>query len=498
MVPGALAAAALAVHLCCGDRYGFFRDELYFVACGKRLAWGYVDQPPLVAVVARFAWWLSGEGRSVIAFRLPAMLAHAGTILLAAGLARWLGGGPLAMGLAAAAVLASGVELAQGHLLTMNVFEILLWSGVALAALQAACGWPGRWPIAGALLGLALLDKYSAGFLALALLAGVALTGARRQLASSWFLGGVAVAALLALPSALWQWRHGLPFLELLRNGRLYKNASLTAGQLLGGLTLEEGLVGMALALAGLVHLLRRDGPEGRFLGAALGLVGAALVALDGKPYYFAPIFPPLFAAGAVAAERWLPAAGPWRWAPAALALIMILPALPMVIPILPPAAAAAWIERLNVAPTRLERMEYGALPQHLADQLGWEERVAAVAAAWNALPVEERVRAVIYTTNYGRAAAIDLFGRRLGLPSPVSGHNQYFLWGLPPGEHDVVLAVGGRAEDHARGFERVELVGRTPLIRYGMPYESEIPIYLLRGPRSPLAAQFALVKSYH
>jgi len=497
--PAAIAAAGLAVHVCCGGRYGFFRDELYFVVCGERLAWGYVDQPPLVAAVARFAWWLSGDGRSVLAFRLPAVLAHAGTILLAAGMARRLGGGTLAMALAAAAALAAAVEMAQGHLLTMNVLEILLWSGVALCALQAADGRRRLWLLAGALLGLALLAKYSAGFLALGLLAGIVATRARRELASPWLWAGVGLAALLALPSALWQWRHGLPFLELLRNGQIYKNAPLGPGQLLGGLVLEEGALGVALSLVGFAHLLaRREGEKARFLGVALGLVAVALAALGGKPYYFAPVFPALFAAGAVAVEQWLPPASPWRWAPLGLVLLLGVPALPVAIPLLPPAATAAWSARLGVEPPHLERMKYGALPQHLADQFGWEERVAAVAAAWEALPAADRARAVIVTTNYGRAAAIDLLGRRLGLPRPISGHNQYYLWGVPPGVHDVALAVGGDAEGYARAFETVTPVGRTPEIPWGMPYESGIPLYLLRGPRASPAALLERMRSYH
>jgi hypothetical protein len=499
LAPAVLAASAILLHVACGGRYGFFRDELYFVACGKRLAWGYVDQPPLVAAVARLGWWLSGEGRSVLAFRLPAMLAHAATVLVAAALARQLGGGAPSMALASAAVAVSAVNLAQGQLLTMNVFEILLWSGIALAALQAVGGRPRRWLVAGALLGLALLTKYSAAFLALALLAGLAATGARRELTSRWLWAGVGIAALLALPAALWQWRNGLPFLELIRNGQLYKNAPLSAGQLLGGIVLEEGLLGFPLAVLGLGALLLRadDGPSRvRFLGVALGLVAAALVALGGKPYYFAPLFPPLFAAGARELERRLPSPA-WQWAVVASILLLGLPAVPMAIPLLAPEVLLAWQERLGVAPPRLEHTHTAPISQHFADQFGWEERVAAVAAAWAQLPETDRARAVIFTTNYGRAAAIELLGQPLGLPQPICGHNNYYLWGLPPGLHDVVLAVGGRAEDHARSFAEVVLVGRTPLIPFGIPGESNIPIYLLRRPIRPLAESFQGAKRF-
>ena len=500
LAPAFLAAAVILLHLACGDRFGYFRDELYFVACGKRLAWGYVDQPPLIAAVARLAWWLSGDGGSVLVFRLPAMLAHAGTVLVAAALARQFGGGAPAMALASAAVGVSAVNLAQGHLLTMNVFEVLLWSGTALAALQAASGRPRRWLIAGALLGLALLTQSSASFLALALLVGLATTGSRRELSSRWFWAGVGVAALLAFPAVLWQWRAGLPFLELIRNGQLHKNAPLSAGQLLGGIVLEEGLLGFPMAVLGLGALLfrRNDGPSRvRFLGVALGLVAAALVALGGKPYYFAPLFPPLFAAGARELERRLPASPSWQWAISALVLLLGAPAAPMAIPLRAPEVLVAWQERLGVAPPRLEHSHTAPISQHFADQFGWEERVAAVAVAWAGLPEAERARAIIFTTNYGRAAAIELLGGRLGLPQPVSGHNNYYLWGLPPGLRDVVLAVGGRAEDHARSFAEVVIVGRTPEIRFGIPEESNIPIYLLRRPTRPLAEAFQGAKMF-
>jgi hypothetical protein len=168
-----------------------------------------------------------------------------------------------------------------------------------------------------------------------------------------------------------------------------------------------------------------------------------------------------------------------------------------MAIPLLAPEALVAWQERLGVAPPRLEHSHTAPISQHLADQFGWEERVAAVAAAWAQLPEPDRARAVIFTTNYGRAAAIELLGRPLGLPRPISGHNNYYLWGLPPGLHDVVLAVGGRAEDHARSFAEVVTVGRTPRIPYGIPDESSIPIYVLRRPTRPLAESFQGAKRF-
>lgn len=219
----------------------------------------------------------------------------------------------------------------------------------------------------------------------------------------------------------------------------------------------------------------------------------AAFALSGGKPYYLGPAFPPLFAAGAVWVERRI-ARPALRGAALALSAAAVLPTVPIAVPLLPPGETLAWMARLGIAPVRTERNFTQPLPQHLADQVGWPERVAAVEAVTRALSPADRAAAVVYTTNYGRAAALELLGR--GLPPVICGHNQYFLWGVP-GDPSVVVALGGRPEDYAADFAEVTLAGATPVIPMGMDYESEIPIYVLRGPRRPVGELFLHARRY-
>ena len=496
MIPGALALGVVGLHLACGEHYGFFRDELYFVACGKHLAWGYVDQPPMIAAVARVGWWLSGEGTSVLRFRLLAALSNAATVLLGAGIARRLGGGRFGCALAALLVAVAPIQLAQGHLLTMNTLELSLWAAIAWTALVAAEGAPRVWVLVGGLLGLALLTKYTAVFLAFALMGGLLLTRGRQHLRSPWLWVGVGVAGVLALPSALWQLQHWLPFLELLRNGRAYKNASIPLPQLLFELVGESGAMGLLLALGGLGWvLLARGAVRVRFVGVTAGLLLVGLSALHAKPYYFAPVMTPLFAAGAVAAEKILRGLR-GRGLAVGLIVLTTVPELPLLLPVLPLPAMLRWQAALGVSPTHLEKSVYSDVPQHFADQLGWRERVRAVAAVASALPAEDRARAVIFTTNYGRAAALELLSKGFDLPPVTCGHNQYFLWGVP-GTPQVVIALGGAVADYRRDFAEVTLAGRTPVNPFSMPYESDTPIYVLRFPRAPVATLFLASKHF-
>lgn len=482
-----IAAATLVVHVATSGRCGWFRDELYFIACGHHLAWGYVDQPPLIALIARaFA-----VGHNLYWFRLPAALAHAGLVVLTAVAARRLGGGAFAEVLAALATAVAPILLLFGHLQTMNAYEPLAWLGAALVVLAVADGADPRWwVLGGAILGVGVLDKHSVAFFAVALVVGVAATPARRALASRWLVAALALAVLIVLPHVAWQLGHGWPMLELLRHGHEYKNEPVSPAQfVVAQLLLLHPLAAPVWAL-GLWQLVRV--PRLRPLGIAALFVAVLIVALHGKIYYPAPLYPLLFAAGGVALE---PAP---RWARATmLALLGAGGALtaPLAIPILPVPALLAYQRALRFEPPHTERLRYRPLSQVFADEHGWPELAAAVVRVYRALPPDEQRRASPYARNYGEAGALDFFGGPDGLPPARSGHNSYYTWGPPPG--DVVIAVGGARADYLRHFLTVDEVARIPPNPWVMPYEDELPIYVARGLRVPMSVAWPAARHY-
>jgi hypothetical protein len=150
----------------------------------------------------------------------------------------------------------------------------------------------------------------------------------------------------------------------------------------------------------------------------------------------------------------------------------------------------------MSPAASATEKVAQGALPQQLADMFGWREMAAKVSGAYNALPPEERARAVFFGRNYGEAAAIDVYGPAFHGPPAISGHNSYYLWGLGGFDGSVVLAVGGDATRYALEYQSVERVAELDS-PYAMPYETNIPIYLLRNPRIPFANIWSKLKHY-
>jgi len=495
--PALAALAAFLLHAAAWDRYGIFRDELYFLVCGERLAFGYVDQPPGIALVAKLAHGLFGTW--VPGLRLFPWIASAATVLLAARLARALGGGPFAATLASVAALSMPFLAGLGHYLTMNAFEPLLATGLLLVLVRLARGGdPRLWLAAGALAAGAVLFKYTSAILAVCLLLGILATPARRMLRSRWALAGGALALLIVLPNLLWQAFHGFPFLELVAGGQRFKNVSLSSAGFVGSLLLEGGPLAAPVWIGGLAWLLvARAAAPVRFLGAGAAIFFVLLLATGGKPYYVAPIFPLLVAAGGAAAEPILRR----RWArvavPAALAIQIALLA-PFAVPILPVESFVAYQAALGATPRRLERKEYGALPQIYADQFGWPELARAVAEVYRALPEEERPETGIFVQNYGEAAALDVYGRALGLPPAASGHNQYFLWGPPAGRGDPLLVVGDDDEDCGRGSWRsLSLGGRGPDIPWAMPYERDLGIWICRDLARPIDGLWPHVRHY-
>ena len=495
--PPALAAATLALHALAWDRYGIFRDELYFVACGLRPSWGYVDQPPGIAAVAGLAHAAFGDW--VPGLRLPAWLAAAGVVWLAGRLAVRLGGGGVAALLASLAVACSPLLRGVSHLLSMNVFEALLLLALVHVLVGLVDGAdPRRWLLAGALAAVAVLFKYSAALLAAGLVAGLLLGPARGALRTRWALAGAALALALVLPNFLWQASHGFPFLELVRNGQLHKNAPFSALGFLGQLVLEAGPFTSYLWTGGLGWLLvSRSGRAWRFAGIGAGLYLALLLLTKGKAYYFATAVPFLAAAGAVSLEATLRPRPRAARAVACALLASQLAGVPLGVPLLPEATLVRYAAALGVESPPLERDRQGALSQTFADMHGWQALADAVTRAAGTLPEAERRTAVVFGQNYGQAAAVDVLGAGRGLPPVISGHNHYWLWGVPAGRGDPVIVVGDEDEDCGGFFGEKVRVERLPSDPWVRPAEDARTIWICRGARQPLETIWPGLRHY-
>jgi uncharacterized membrane protein len=491
-----IAAATLAAHLALSLRYGYWIDELYFIACGAHLDWGYVDHPPLIAVIAAGERALFGD--SLFGLRFLPALAGAALVLLAAAIARALGGGRTAQVIAALATLAAPVYLAFAAVLTMNGFEPLFWMGAAYLTIELTRRpRPALWLSLGVLIGVGLLNKHSMAFFTLALIGGLLISPQRRVLFDRWALLAGLVALLIVLPHVLWQRAHGWPTLELLANARRYQHQPVTPLQFFWGQIQIMQPVSLPLWLAGLCFLLvARRAAAVRFLGWAFVLQFAAFALMQAKTYYLSPAYPMLFAAGGVVVET---LAQRRRWIAVATAILLVIGGLttaPYAMPLLPIDWLPSYLRLLGIQEVRPEKRAMGNVPQIFADMLGWEELVGAVAQVYQGLPPAERDTAVLWGRDYGVAGAIDYFGPRHQLPNAISGFQNYYLWG--PGERsgDVMIAIAFDRDDLLPWFEQVEPAA-TVHCDYCMPDRRDQVIHICRGPKLPLNEFFQLTKCW-
>jgi len=490
---GALAAIALGLHLWVNlvTPYGFHRDEFLYLAMGRHLRLWRMDFPPGIALIAEGT--RAALGDSLAAIRAGPALAGALLVIMAALFARELGGGRRAQVLAALAVLASPLFLRAANLFQPVVFDQLLWS-LALFALARLCWRPDpRWWVGlGVALGLGLLVKFSIVFIGLGIVAGVLLSGLRRSLAGPWPWVAFAVALAIGSPSLVGQWALGYPVLGQMRD---LQSAQLErvapAAFLLGQVVWGPGVL---LAAGGAVALLLAKRFERqRALGWSCLAAFAILLLLRGKPYYVGPVYPLLFAAGAVPLER-----SALRWVLGGLILLAGALLLPLGVPILPPERMAGYIQTIGAtAALRTNTGEIERLPQDYADMLGWEEQVRAVAGVYHALPEAERREAVVLAGNYGQAGAIDLFGPALGLPRAVSPTGSYWFFG--PGDRPgrVAVVIGPSREDLEPFFDSLEVAGRA-----GHPWavaeERDLTIFVAREPRQSLQQVWPALAGRH
>jgi 4-amino-4-deoxy-L-arabinose transferase-like glycosyltransferase len=497
---GVVAAVKLVLHLYAGRHYGYFGDELYYLACARHLAWGYVDQPPLIALVAWLEHALLGDSLSAIRF-LPA-LSGAAKVLLTGLMARELGGGRFAQGLAALCVLLAPGMLALDHFLSMNAFEPLFWMGCAYLVLRIIrTGNAKLWLCFGALAGVGLENKYSMLIFGFGIVAGLVLTRERRWLRSPWFWAGGAIAFLIFLPNLLWNIQNHFPFLELQANiRRSGRDVALSPLVFFGEEILAMLPLSAPIWLAGLWYLFfHRDGKQFRVLGWAWAVTAGTIMMFSPRIYYLFPAYPVLFAAGSVVWERWLAGARAQWIKPVYVALMVLMGALlaPTLLPLLPPETCIRYAAAIHVQQPRIENHRLGPLPQLFADQFGWEEMAAAVAGAYNSLPADVRARTAIFGQNYGQAGAIDLFGPKYGIPqgSAISGHQSYYLWGPHGFTGESMIVMDDRPERLAEIFTTFRKVARV-WHPYSMPYQ-HFDVYYCEGMKEPLSKLWPQVKKW-
>lgn len=481
--------------------YGIFRDEMYYIVCGRHLAWGYVDQAPMVAVQARLAEILFGFHHLAL-FRLFSALAGAVKVFLTGVLVWLLGGRRMVQVLAMIAVLIAPIYLAIDSFLSMNSFEPVFWMGCLIAILLIVRGASPRWWLLfGVLGGLGLLNKPSMAFFLVALLLGLLLTPQRRILWSRWTLAAVGLIVLIAFPYLLWQIHHQWPTLEWLNNvNHSNKNVKLGPFAFLGAQIQMLNPISIFLLLPGLIWLFVAKSARGfRWIGIMYLVLLAIMIHLYAKSYYVAPVYPVLFAAGALAWQQMFSSSRKTAWLlPAWCVVMTILGAitLPMAIPVLPPYTWIRYTKALHLTSGNTETAKTGPLPQFYADRFGWQDMVAQVAQIYRSLSPADQNETGIVCENYGEASAIDLFGPKYGLPPAISGHQNYFYWGPHGYTGQSLIVVGERKEGLERYCSSVEQVGATndPL---AMPYENR-PIYLCRGGKISLNVYWPHAKSWH
>src|SRR5579863_3589214 len=387
------AIAACAIHFLWNGRYGYFRDELYYAACGQHLAWGYVDQAPLIALIARVSRVLFGDSLHAIRF-FPALSSGA-KILLTAWIVRELGGRRYAQILAATAMLLCPIYLTMDNFLSMNAFEPVLWMGcIAIALAIVRTGNQRLWLWFGLVAGIGILNKHSTLFFGLAFLLSLVVTRRRALLRSGWIWLAALISFLIFLPNVLWEINNHFPTIEILRNVDQAKNAPVTWLQFIAQQAFLVHPLGAPICVAGLWFFLRsRQGEAYRFLGWTYVFLLAEFLIFRGRIYYLAPIYPMLFAAGAVAVETWIGNYGR-NWVKAAVLAPLIVGgiiAAPLALPILPLDAAADYAKFWDVDHVKVEKGSSGKLPQMYADMMGWPQQAEVVAGIFHSLSPAEQ-----------------------------------------------------------------------------------------------------------
>ncbi|MCK4890990.1 MAG: glycosyltransferase family 39 protein [Candidatus Aminicenantes bacterium] len=484
-LPGGLAFLKILIHLPILTRYGYHQDELYFLACGKHLAFGYVDHAPLVPWIA----WLSETlfPQSLFALRFLPLLAGAAAVFMTGILVKKLGGGKFAQFTASIAMIIAPSYLRMGNILSLPSFEPLFWvTGFYLVVKIIQEDNPKLWIWVGVVTGIGLLNKHSMLFFGFGLVAGMILTPIRKYFRSPWLYAGGILALLMLTPNLIWQFSHDWPTFKFMLNLNERLMSGISPFQFITGQFLYLHPFNAILWIWGLkFFLFSNDGKKYRLLGWAWLFVFGFLLIFKSKIYYLAPAYPILFAGGTIALERYVYKKAISWLKPVFISLLVIFGMLMSLIS----------LPVLNIDKTEkfVNIITFGAfeniyeLTSDLRGMFGWKEMVKGVGEVYNSLPEEEKEKTIILAAGYGNAGAIDHFGKRYGLPKACSLSMTYWLWGFPDKAINKVIGAGFKPETMKKLFNNVEIVAEIEL-KNANPWQTPFPVTICSGPKPSLA----------
>ncbi|MCK4762529.1 MAG: glycosyltransferase family 39 protein [Candidatus Aminicenantes bacterium] len=522
-----LALLKIMIHLPILTRYGYHADELYFIACGQHLAFGYVDHAPLVPWIAYLSTTLFGE--SLFALRILSTLSGAAAVFFTGLLTGRLGGGRFAQVAACAAMIIAPVYLRTGNMLCLPAFEPLFWVlGYYILVRIIQEDNPKLWPYLGLVVGIGLMNKHSMLFFGFGLAVGLLLTPLRKHFKSPYLYAAGGIVLLIFLPNLIWQINNDWLTFKFMVNLKTRVMSGISALQFLAGQLLYLHPFNAVLWISGLLFFFfskqtgddaapspEKNETKQKFFGGAGGdfskkpparrrqeknnlkakhpyrilgwlwlSVFILLVVTKSKIYYLAPAYTVLLAGGGIAVERWLRRRNK-KWLKPAIITLLFLGGTAM-------APLSVPLMDIDTTEKYIHKVTFGAfkniyeLTRDLRGMFGWKERLAGLAKVYHSLPAEEQQRTVIWAAGYGNAGAVDYFGGAYGLPKAVALGMNYWLWGVPEGPIDTVIGMGFKKETMEIFFNKVELAAEIELENVN-PWWRKFPITLCREPKDPL-----------
>jgi hypothetical protein len=467
--------------------YGIFRDELYYIACANRPAFGYVDQPPLSIWI--LAVWKYFLGDSLFVIRLLPAFISSITIFILGLFTFRLGGGKSAVIISMVTFMLTPIFLGMTTIYSMNVFDFFFWILAAYIFLQILeSSNQNLWYVLGVVIGLGLLNKTSMLWLSAGVFVGTVFTPLREDLKSKYPYIAACIAFLIFSPYIIWNTTHDFAHLEFMRNAAQNKYGGLTPLSMILDMILIFNPLSILIWIPGLIfYFFNKNARIFRPLGY-IWLVTFAILFINwhSKAEYLAPAFQILFAGGAVMIVRWNTRIKRIKYALSIPVIVVSLFLSPMARPILLVQTFIDYKSALSLSTSNSEGKELAELPQFYADMFGWENLARDVSKVYQSLPEDEKKQTVVYCSNYGEAGAIEYFKKKYQLPNVVCPHNNYWYWWPENLNARTVIILGGTAEQHLDALEECSFKA-VHKARYAMPYENNLNIFIGRGLKVPL-----------